>query len=130
MADYIDLSSVPWYSYLESIKTVVIGNGVTGIGSNAFRDCTGLTSVTIPAGVTEIGDNAFANCTTLNDFNVVEGSYAYRWLITNGLLGNYTAYGTCGDADPGLFWTLDSAGTLKITGEGAMPDYTTSNDYP
>ena len=122
-------SDIPWYSHRASINTVVIGNGVTGIGSNAFRDCTGLTSVTIPAGVTEIGDNAFANCTTLNDFNVVEGSYAYRWLITNGLLGNYTAYGTCGDADPGLFWTLDSAGTLKIMGEGAMPDYTTSKEY-
>ncbi|MBO6108523.1 MAG: leucine-rich repeat domain-containing protein [Eubacterium sp.] len=42
---------------------------VTEIGtatSNAFRDCTALTSVTIPNTVEEIDDSAFKNCTSLN----------------------------------------------------------------
>ena len=32
------------------------------IGSYAFRDCSGLTSLTLPAGITEIGDCAFSYC--------------------------------------------------------------------
>ena len=35
------------------------GKPVTSIGVDAFRDCTGLTSVTIPNGVTSIGTRAF-----------------------------------------------------------------------
>ena len=32
------------------------------IGSYAFRDCSGLTSLTLPAGITSIGDGAFYGC--------------------------------------------------------------------
>ncbi len=39
-----------------------IPNGVTSIGSSAFRDCTSLTSVTIPNSVTSIGYQAFYGC--------------------------------------------------------------------
>ena len=35
---------------------------VTEIGKEAFRYCTGLTSVTIPNSVTSIGEKAFYNC--------------------------------------------------------------------
>ena len=38
---------------------VTIPEGVTEIGSSAFKDCANLTSVTIPEGVTEIGSSAF-----------------------------------------------------------------------
>ena len=38
---------------------------VTGIGNNAFRACSGLTSVVIPYTVTTIGNNAFYGCTGL-----------------------------------------------------------------
>ncbi|MBQ9117022.1 MAG: leucine-rich repeat protein, partial [Clostridia bacterium] len=41
-------TTAPWGSYINSIKTVKIGDSVTSIGSDAFSDCTSLTSVTIP----------------------------------------------------------------------------------
>ena len=42
-----------------------IPEGVTKIGTAAFRDCSSLTSITIPEGVTDIGGSAFEGCPNL-----------------------------------------------------------------
>ena len=52
-------------------KNTIIPSDVTRIGNNAFRPCTGLTSLTIPSGVTHIGDNAFLNCWGLTEIYVL-----------------------------------------------------------
>jgi len=93
MEDYTDASQQPWYEYRTSIISVVIENGVTRIGNNAFAgiaklssvilpgslrtvayqafaDCTGLVSITIPEGVTSIGSAAFFGCTNLTDIDI------------------------------------------------------------
>ena len=41
---------------------IEIKEGTTQIAYDAFRDCSGLTSVTIPNSVTSIGMHAFWNC--------------------------------------------------------------------
>ena len=52
-------TSAPWFkSYSKKIQSVVIKEGVTSIGKNAFRYCT-VTSITIPNSVTIIRDRAF-----------------------------------------------------------------------
>ncbi len=43
---------------------------VTSIGSRAFSECTGLTSVTIPKSVTSIDDGAFYGCTGLTKVEI------------------------------------------------------------
>ena len=48
------------------IPAQIDGVAVTGIGSNAFKDCGKLISVTLPKSVTSIGDNAFSGCTYLS----------------------------------------------------------------
>ena len=63
-------SSVPWHSYKSDIVSVVIEDGVTTIGNEAFYYCDSLTSVTIPDSVTSIGNEAFNHCIILASINV------------------------------------------------------------
>ena len=51
-------------------KNTTIPNSVTTIGSSAFRDCSGLTSITIPNSVTTIGSEAFSGCSGLTSVTI------------------------------------------------------------
>ena len=53
------------FSECSGLTSVTIPNSVESIGSSAFWDCTGLTSVTIGNSVTTIGSSAFWHCTGL-----------------------------------------------------------------
>lgn len=57
-----------------NIPSEINGTPVTTIGNAAFRDSS-VTSVTIPASVTEIGSNAFADCTNLTSVHY-EGDWS------------------------------------------------------
>ena len=57
-----EITTAPWGN---QAKTVVIEDGVTGIGNAAFYGCSGLTSVTMGSNVTSIGESAFCGCTGL-----------------------------------------------------------------
>ena len=51
---------------------------VVTIGSKAFKDCSGLTSVSIPKTVTYIGAYAFEYCAALTSVNIPDGvSYVF-----------------------------------------------------
>ena len=67
MKDYLydQLSEREWHGSVGSIKSIVIGEGVTSIGNYSFRECTNLTSATIPNSVTSIGDSSFSECNSL-----------------------------------------------------------------
>lgn len=91
MYDFWDSSlrgRVPWNDIKDSIKKVVINEGVTGIGQYAFYNCPNLTTVSLPSTVKEIrgygvtggylGNNgvsygAFRDCVSLTDINFPEG---------------------------------------------------------
>ena len=67
MKDYwISLDKVPWYSYREAVKSVIVTSGVTNIGDCAFDGCSSLTSVTLPSGLVTIGKDAFSYCSELS----------------------------------------------------------------
>ena len=63
-------AAMPWYRRKSTIETVVIENGVTSIGQNAFDGCWNCTSVSIPDGVKKIGINAFRSCWKLASITI------------------------------------------------------------
>ena len=64
------------------LTSITIPDSVTSIGESAFDGCTGLTSVTIGSGMTSIGEYAFYGCTGLTSINIPDsvtsiGNYAF-----------------------------------------------------
>ena len=55
----------PWKENLTKIKSLVVEEGVTSVGQNAFKSCSTLESVELPKSLTTIVSGAFVNCTGL-----------------------------------------------------------------
>ena len=70
MTNYSSSSNVPWYSYRQQIKEIVLPNGITNIGNYAFSGCNKISSVTIPNSVTSIGSSAFSTCSGIKTINI------------------------------------------------------------
>ena len=157
MTDYTYDSKSPWYSCRTYIKRVVMQQGVTSIGGDAFWDCSGLTSVTIPDGVTSIGggafwdcaaltsvtipgsvtnvgQDAFYNCSSLTD--IYYGGYGTDWQKLNVSIPTSATvhfkdniYGK-GDCGINVTWELTGDGTLTISGTGRISNYSHDNNAP
>lgn len=65
------------------LTSITIPDSVTSIGDWAFTSCSGLTSVTIPDSVTSIGNSAFYDCYSLDTINF-EGTKEQWNAITKG----------------------------------------------
>lgn len=97
-----DIDTPGWPS---DIKYVIIENGVTSIGSYAFRNHTSLESITIADSVTGIGIGAFKGCSSLVNVR-----------LSNGLIA----------IGPNVFWGCSSLAFI------ALPDSVQSlgsNDF-
>lgn len=69
MADYSG-GTQPWWNDRERISDIIIADGVTRIGSQAFNTCIGISSMTIPKSVKSIGTAAFAGCVILESVDL------------------------------------------------------------
>ena len=88
------ITTAPWGA---NIKSVVIEDSVTSIGSYAFYKCTGLTSVTIGNSVTSISKYAFHGCTGLTSVTIPDSVTSIGWSAFKGCTG-LTIYGVPGSA--------------------------------
>ena len=62
--------SAPWADYASSIRSVVVGSGITSLGDYSFYGCTNLTSVVLRSGLKTIGWCAFSGCTGLTSITI------------------------------------------------------------
>ena len=82
MADFVGIStygggyqstSAPWSIYSNSVKKVVIEEGVEGIGNMAFYMFYSVKEISISSSLKRIGYSAFSNCGISGDFVIPEG---------------------------------------------------------
>ncbi|MFA6860256.1 MAG: leucine-rich repeat domain-containing protein [Clostridia bacterium] len=96
---------------------------VTTIPNDAFKDCTGLTSVVIPSSVTTIGTNVLNGCTSLETL-----SAPFKFPYCNNPCNNSflryffggTSYSAGGSSVPTSLKTVIIAGGTKGIGEHAF----------
>jgi hypothetical protein len=69
-----DFDEAPWFAYSPSIKSAVIDEGVTTLGSRSFEAHDALASISIPSTLTQIGNYAFKECSSLHTINFPENS--------------------------------------------------------
>ena len=99
----------------ESVTYGGISYPVTKIGVNAFRSCTGLTSVTIPNSVTEIGVGAFWACSGLTSITIPNS-------VTS--IGKYAFFGCSG------LTSVTIPKSVTSIGERAFDDTAWYNNQP
>ena len=150
--DHWGSDEFPWDNYREYITTIVLGEGITTIGDDAFWGCTNVTDMVIPEGVCRIGGDAFGRCTALTEITIpvsvelIEYSAFYECsALSNvnyaGTLANWNSIRIeecnemlqnaylasniiSGTCGENLFWTLNgTTKTLSILGSGMMSDY-------
>ena len=158
--NYSSSNVAPWHKYNTQIKTLIIPEGITSIGSQMFRGCSLLTQVSLPEGMLTISNNAFINCSSLTTLYLPStmvsiGGYAFWgtalshvyyndteldfYNITKGsyndplLKANYSFYNPIigeGKAGKNVSWSLSGDGVLTLTGTGATSDYSSTTNSP
>ncbi len=84
--DYSYGTIAPWREYDNYLKSVVIGDSVTSIGSYAFSSCDSITTVSIPVSVINIRTDAFNYCLSLVNITVDTDNQYYT--SVDGVLYN------------------------------------------
>ncbi len=120
MADYgaeIE-EQAPWYGYRDEIQSVSLPDGLTKIGSCAFRHCSKLSAITIPESVDEIGASAFGGCEKLTkvvfestyDWYVMESAESEAMNLSEEDISNtVTAATYLTDTYSGYIWSREDA---------------------
>ncbi len=60
-----DVIPYGYFNKREDLKEVIVPEGITSIESEAFLDCSSLTTITFPASLQRIDFNAFFDCKSL-----------------------------------------------------------------
>ena len=64
-------STAPWYeNYKDKITKIIVSDGITKIGKNAFYGLKNVTEVSLGNSVKEIGDNAFSACLGIKNVDI------------------------------------------------------------
>ncbi len=115
--DYESYLRPEWYSVRNDIKSVVIEEGVTGIGSLALANIPNVTSVTLPDSLKNISTDAFAN-TELAYIVVPKDTILALKSIGFGNLDKYTGFVIYGYAQSSAeSYAKENEFTFKLLGD-------------
>ena len=125
MADY-DQTTAPWAFLADQITRVVITDGVSAIGNNAFSGCTALNDVFVKSdNVPTIGSNAFNASAPIYVPQGMGAAYQQAWTDYANRIGEFMS---CGAGAMAVYDTTTH--TLTICGNGAMADFASASDQP
>ena len=138
MADYNSDAEVPWRYLSENIHTVVVEEGILGVGDYAFSNCSALATVYLPSTLIVIEDYAFDGCPALADANINMSQQEFSTNVTWDKTKNtglrdaekHFTFIAEGQAGPNLTWKLTNDGILSFSGSGAMFNWTSSEPAP
>lgn len=103
------------------IKSIIIPNSVTSIGSGTFCDCSSLTEITLPNSIKYIGGNVFNGCSALRKINL---SDSLEKIGNNAFLG-------CTELNEiTLPYTLKSIGHPSFSGCTQLSNIVSLNPVP
>ena len=131
MLDYDTFEKQPWGDYRRSIKSIKVSDGITSFGSYSFGSCS-CDVVEIPESVVSI---AMPNFVYSSRPYVYYGGSEQKWNalgLVDRAAWNYgeVSYGKSdaslyksGSVGGNISWELYNDGVLKVSGTGAMPDF-------
>lgn len=121
-------TTAPWAFLADKTERIIVGEGVSAIGANAFAGFAGVNSV-IANGATppSLGSGAFDTNATIAAY-VPAGTIVAYQSAWGASVASITDYMSCG-ADAKALYDA-STKTLTIAGNGAMTDFASAADQP
>lgn len=109
--------SSPWFAQKAAIKKIIIGEGVTSVGSGAFERCGYVSEVAIPSTVKSLGNGCFYQCSGITEVVLPDG---LTWIDASAF------------ADCEHLGSMVVPGMVEHIGDGAFRNCTglTSVDIP
>lgn len=113
MTDYSSVKETPWYDLKDKVGWVIIDEGATTVGENAFTDYNELSKIVLPSTLASLGSRAFSGCENLTKIT---------FPVSLTSIGNY-ALSSCvnvkeitfkGDAPEGIDMVGDFIGEVDI----------------
>ena len=120
-----ELGSRAFYN-CSGLTSLSLPSGITSIGWEAFSGCSGLTSLSLPSGITSIGGNAFSGCSGLTSLSFPSGITSiggYAFSGCSGLTSIYVYAEKLPNMESDVFDGCDAKKCTVYVPKGTYDDY-------
>ena len=123
------VKAIPHRAFKNSkLKSIVLPDGLTGIGEHAFENCTALTAIEIPDGVAYIDSDAFRNCSSLKSIEIPDNvtsmgrsTFGGCGSLTSAVIGNgVTSIGMYAFGDCNRLTSITLGNSVTSIGDSAF----------
>lgn len=107
---------------VDNVKNVVVGDGVTNIGKEAFKGLGSLKSVVIAAAEINIGEKAFKGCSSLTSVEIKGDVFIGSYAFSGTKLENFKVDGAITGQGRHIFEDVNTFKTIIISKGFASPE--------